>query len=58
MATQPILPAVSPDIKDLSELLEALRTRHTMMFYPRLILSAFGVLGIVGLLEAIFRVPP
>ena len=47
-----------PDIKDLGELLEALRTRHTMIFYLGLTLSAFGVLGIVCLLEAVFRVPP
>lgn len=45
-----------PDIKDLGELLEALRTRDTLVYYVGLVLSAIGMLGIVCLLNAIFPV--
>lgn len=46
------------DIKELGELLEALRTRHTFVYYLGVVLSAFGILGIVCLLNAIFPVSP
>lgn len=44
------------DIHELGELLEAMRTRHTMVFYMGLVLSALGVLGLICLFNAIFPV--
>jgi hypothetical protein len=41
---------MSPDIHDLSDLLEALRTRHTIFYWVALVLSALGVFGIFCLL--------
>jgi hypothetical protein len=37
---------MSPDIQDLNDLLEALRTRHAFVYYTFVFLSALGVLGI------------
>jgi hypothetical protein len=39
-------------IRDLSNLLEALRTRHTVFYYAAIVLSAFGIFGVLCLMSA------
>ena len=41
---------MTPDIRDLDSLLEALRTRHAVFYYTSIVLSALGVFGLACLL--------
>lgn len=41
---------MTPDIRDLDNLLEALRTRHAVFYYTAIVLSALGVFGVACLL--------
>ena len=41
---------MTPDIHDLDDLLEELRTRHAVFYYTAIVLSALGVLGLACLL--------
>ena len=47
-----------PDIHDLSELFEALRTRHTAVYWTAITLMGFGVLGLLCLFNALVHVSP
>lgn len=44
---------MSPDIRDLGDLLEQLRTRHTFVYYSVVALTAFGIFGVLCLVGAI-----
>jgi hypothetical protein len=41
---------MTPDIRDLDNLLEALRARHAVFYYTAIVLSALGVFGVACLL--------
>jgi hypothetical protein len=43
---------MTPDIRDLSDMLEQLRTRHTVFYYTAIVLSAFGIFGLLCLMGA------
>ena len=45
-----------PDIHDLGDLLEQLRTRHAVVYYSVCVFTALGVLGLLCLFDSLFPV--